>query len=64
MCLDDPTDHGLKSDGTVEWIEDYFPEDISQVLRDCEGNEDENESEIHEEDDFSEMSDEENVEDL
>ena len=34
MCLDDPTDHGWKSDGTVEWIEDYFPEDISQVLRD------------------------------
>ena len=62
MCLDDPEDHGWKSDGAVEWIEDCFPDNVSQVLRDCELNE--NNSEIddddEEDDDFVEMSDDEN----
>ena len=35
MCLDDPIYHGWKQGGTVQWIDDCFPENINDVLETC-----------------------------
>ena len=32
MCVDDPTYHGWKQDGTVQWKDDCFLENIDNVL--------------------------------
>ena len=35
MFLDDPTYHGLKQDVTVQWKNNCFPENITDVLETC-----------------------------
>ena len=37
MCLDDPICHGWKQDVTVQWRDDCFPEDITDVLETFDG---------------------------
>ena len=40
MCLDDPIRHGWNEDGTVTWCELYFPDDLSKVLLEDDGEND------------------------
>ena len=32
MCLEDPTDHGRKEDGSAEWEEIFFPANSDDVF--------------------------------
>ena len=40
MCLDDPIYHGWKEDGTFQWKDDCFPENITDILENCDGKDD------------------------
>ena len=37
MCLDDPIYHEWKQDDTVQWRDNCFPENITDVLETCDG---------------------------
>ena len=35
-CLEDPTDHGWREDGSAEWEESYFPANLDNVFSNIE----------------------------
>ena len=35
MCLDNPEDHGWGPDGATIWSDNIFPEDVKDVLLEC-----------------------------
>ena len=58
MCLDDPIYHGWKQDGTVQWRDDCFPENITDVLETFDGKDDDYVSEYEfTDDEISDTSD-------
>ena len=54
MSLDDPAQHGWTTDGKVKWSDNYFPDDITELLISCE-NCDDNTGQIDE--DYTQFDD-------
>ena len=58
MCLEDPTHHGWREDGSAEWKERYFPANLDDIFSNTENLEiDDDDLESIDSEDFSKSSD-------
>ena len=59
MCLDDQINHRWREDGTVQWADDCFPENVLDVWESCDEQDDDcvNEYKFSDNDEISDSSD-------